>query len=219
MARTISSKDSKFHEEQEIITAMVEKNISKWEIDRDWYDSLVTPAKKDWVAAWAAYQDPMQRTLLITFVKNEKRKTYEKLLRIVVQIVKCNQRITDDERRAMGIMMRSATRTLLKSPKSYPQFIVGTSVLRCLIIAFWDVGSKSKAKPHGVHGAEIRWAILDRPPVSVEELRFSDFDTHSPFKLSFDESDRGKTVYLCLRWESTRGEKGPWSEIVMAVIP
>ncbi|MDR1339327.1 MAG: hypothetical protein LBK58_04670 [Prevotellaceae bacterium] len=44
-------------------------------------------------------------------------------------------------------------------------------------------------------------------------------DTHSPFELAFDESERGKMVYICLRGENTRGEKGPWSEIVKAVIP
>jgi hypothetical protein len=30
---------------------------------------------------------------------------------------------------------------------------------------------------------------------------------------------RGKTVYFALRWENTRGEKGPWSEIMSAIIP
>jgi hypothetical protein len=34
-----------------------------------------------------------------------------------------------------------------------------------------------------------------------------------------EDTDRGKTVYFCLCWENNRGEKGPWSEIVFAVIP
>jgi hypothetical protein len=53
----------------------------------------------------------------------------------------------------------------------------------------------------------------------VEDLIHSAFDTRSPFTLSFDENQRGKTVYFCLRWENTRGEKGPWSEIVSGIIP
>ncbi|MDR1169848.1 MAG: hypothetical protein LBK97_03335 [Prevotellaceae bacterium] len=219
MARTIPKKDNDFNEEQEIITAMTEKNLTQWSVDQEWYNSRVKPAKTEWVAAWAAYLNPVQRTQLITFVKNDKRKTYEKALRILVQMHKSNPRISDDARRAMGIMMRDTTRTLTKSPTSYPQFIIDTSIIRCLIIMFWNLGSKSKAKPRGVRGAEICWAILDKPPVSVDELTHSDFDTRSPFELFFDESERGKTVYFCLRWESSRGEKGPWSEIVMAVIP
>jgi hypothetical protein len=82
-----------------------------------------------------------------------------------------------------------------------------------------DNGSSSKAKPAGVHGVEIRWMFLEHPPVSVNELANSAFDTGTPFTLNFDESDRGKTVYFCLRWENSKGEKGPWGEIVSAIIP
>lgn len=38
-------------------------------------------------------------------------------------------------------------------------------------------------------------------------------------KLKFDEADRGKRVFFCLRWESTINLKGPASEIYSAVIP
>jgi hypothetical protein len=127
--------------------------------------------------------------------------------------------VSDDDRRSMGIAIRDTTRTPVKPPKTYPEFIVDSSMIRCLTISFWDLGSKSKAKPQGVHGAEIRWAILDKAPLTIDELVHSNFDTSSPFELTFDDTERGKSVYFCLRWESTRGDKGPWSEIVMAIIP
>ncbi|MDR1552126.1 MAG: hypothetical protein LBS69_01520, partial [Prevotellaceae bacterium] len=77
----------------------------------------------------------------------------------------------------------------------------------------------SKAKPAGQHGAEIRWTISDTPVVDVEELIHSAFDTHTPFTLEFQGHERGRMAYFCLCWENTRGEKGPWSEIVSAIIP
>jgi hypothetical protein len=43
--------------------------------------------------------------------------------------------------------------------------------------------------------------------------------TRTSLTLEFDEPDRGKTVYFCLRWENTRGQKGPWSPIQKAIIP
>jgi hypothetical protein len=70
-----------------------------------------------------------------------------------------------------------------------------------------------------VHGVEVRWALLGIAPLSVDELIHSSFDTHSPFTLDFSENDRGKTVWFCLRWENTTGEKGPWSEMMSAIIP
>jgi hypothetical protein len=45
------------------------------------------------------------------------------------------------------------------------------------------------------------------------------FSTRSPYVFTFDENMRGKTVYFCLRWENTRGQKGPWSAIYSAIIP
>jgi hypothetical protein len=219
MARTIPRKDVDFHEKQKVITSKTKPKLTAWGISKPWFDEQVSPAKEEWVSAWANCQDPAQRTLYITFLKNEKRKAYEKLLRILVKMLKSSPLVTDDDRRSMGIEIRDASWTPVKPPKTYPEFTVDSSMIRCLRISFRDLGSKSKAKPYGVHGAEIRWAILDKPPVLVEELVHSNFDTHSPFELTFTDHERGKSVYFCLRWENTRGEKGPWSEIVMAIVP
>jgi hypothetical protein len=219
MAKTIPTRDSDFNERQEVITTKTNINLNVWGINVAWFTGQIIPAKQAWETAWANYQDPAQRTSLITFTKTEKRKVYEKLLRTLVQNLESNPLVTDDDRRAMSIVIRDTTRTPTKSPKSYPEFIINSATIRCLLILFWDFGSKSKAKPHGVHGAEIRWAILDHAPLSVEELVHSGFDTRSPFELMFEENERGKMVYFCLRWESTRGDKGPWSEIVMAIVP
>jgi hypothetical protein len=76
-------------------------------------------------------------------------------------------------------------------------------VLRQVTIHFWDSGTKKRGKPEGVHGAEIRWAVLDHVPASVDDLVNSDFDTAAPFTLVLDEIQRGRRLYFCLRWEST----------------
>jgi hypothetical protein len=78
---------------------------------------------------------------------------------------------------------------------------------------------EKRGKPHGVHDAEIRWAIPDHVPVSVKELVNSDFDTASPFTLVFDGTQRGLRLYFCLRWETTTNKKGPDGEIYSVVIP
>jgi hypothetical protein len=61
--------------------------------------------------------------------------------------------------------------------------------------------------------------VIDTPPTGVAALVNSSFDTRTPFTLEFDDAERGHTVYFCLRWENTRGEKGPWGEIVSAIVP
>jgi hypothetical protein len=120
---------------------------------------------------------------------------------------------------ALGFTKHSTSHTPAPVPTTYPELEIDSSVIRRLIVHFKDNGSASKAKPAGVHGTEIRWAILPASPTKISELSNSSFDTHTPYTLEFDESDRGKAVYICACWENTRGEKCPWSEIVSAFVP
>ncbi|MDR0754310.1 MAG: hypothetical protein LBF04_02865, partial [Prevotellaceae bacterium] len=70
------------------------------------------------------------------------------------------------------------------------------------------------------HGAEIRWQVFDtQQEVHLDELINSSFDTNSPLTLEFNDRQRGKVLYFALRWENTRGEKGPFGPILNAIIP
>ncbi|MDR1679719.1 MAG: hypothetical protein LBR81_08090 [Prevotellaceae bacterium] len=53
---------------------------------------------------------------------------------------------------------------------------------------------------------------------SNSDLAFVATDTASPHILKFDSSEVGTMVYYRLRWVNTRGEVGPWSALVSAVI-
>ena len=130
-----------------------------------------------------------------------------------------NHAVTNADRVDMGLTIPDHNPTPVPAPATYPEFSIDSSVIRQLSVRFHDQGSTSKAKPHGVHGAEIRWGILDEVPTDVDDLRTSSFATRSPLTLSFHEYERGKSVYFCLRWENTHSQKGPWSEIVRAIIP
>jgi hypothetical protein len=49
-------------------------------------------------------------------------------------------------------------------------------------------------------------------------LRLPD-TVRTPHTLKFDETDRGKTVYIALQWQNERGITGQWSDIKSTVIP
>ena len=133
--------------------------------------------------------------------------------------IRYNSTMRPEDKLAYGIRPADRTSTPAGKPETYPEAEVDTSIIRQLTIHFWDSATKKRKKPHGVHGAEIRWALLDHEPASENELTNSDFNTASPLTLIFDESQRGKRVYFCLRWESTTNLKGPFGEIYSAVIP
>ncbi|MDR3132631.1 MAG: hypothetical protein LBU42_01235, partial [Prevotellaceae bacterium] len=106
-------------------------------------------------------------------------------------------------------------------PGTRPAASVNTSQFRRISIEFYeDDGTHKKAKPPGVHGAEVRWAVFDNlREVHINDLTNSSFDTHTPLTLEFADEDRGKVLYFALRWENTRGEKGPFGAIMNAIIP
>jgi hypothetical protein len=175
----------------------------------------------DFSSKYHIAEAPSTRTTMAITEKNASRKTLEKKLRAAIkEHLTFNSKVTDTDRESLGLPVYKTTRTPAKVADTYPDFDVESRLIRWLIINFYDHGKKtSKAKPAGQHGAEICWVISDKPVVSVDELIRSSFSTRSPFALEFKDEDRGKTVYFCLRWENTRGKKGPWSEIHSAIIP
>jgi hypothetical protein len=152
--------------------------------------------------------------------RREKAAAVSKFIRVFVNIhLRYNPAVTDDDRVNLGLNVRDATPTPSHRPETWPVVSVRITGPRQVRICWHDSDSASRAKPAGVHGVEIRHAILDAPPAKNDDLLRSDFSTRASRTFDFDESERAKTVYFILRWESTRGERGPWSEIVNAIIP
>jgi hypothetical protein len=75
-----------------------------------------------------------------------------------------------------------------------------------------------KAKPAGVLGAEIWLKIGVTPPADPNELSFLALDTNTPYLAQYNGAQAGKKAHSMLRWVSTRGDKGPWSETASATI-
>jgi hypothetical protein len=164
---------------------------------------------------------PSTRTKGAIDDKNGAKKKLTKDVRAaVLRYLTYNPDVTDKDRDDLGIPIHKTTRTPAPVAETFPDFDIDTSIICCLIIHFFDRGQKkTKAKPPGQHGAEIRWMISEVPMVDANELIHSSFDTRTPFTLEFGGHERGKTVYFALRWENTRGQKGHWSPIQNAFIP
>lgn len=152
--------------------------------------------------------------------KNEARAALEAAVRPYIKAyLSFNPAVSDADREQMGITIHNKIKTPVPPPSTIPEAEIDSAIIRQLTIHFKDNGSERRGKPPGVHGVEIVWDMTETTPAKMEEFRNSVFDTRSPYTFSFDESQRGKKVFFCLRWENAKGEKGPWSEIYTAVIP
>jgi hypothetical protein len=152
--------------------------------------------------------------------KNEAKEAAKSAMRDFANYnIRYNKLMNDEAKLAYGLRPHDHTATSAGVPESYPEAEQDTSIIRQLTIHFRDSVTKKRGKPHGIHGAEVRWALLESAPSSVSELVNSDFDTASPLTLKFDEGERGRRLYFCMRWETNTNIKGPFGEIYSAVVP
>ena len=170
--------------------------------------------------AFNDWLNPAERTPTRVITMLETEKEFKKLYRaLYVGYLKYNQNVNNKDLESMGLPQRTSGRTPSPVPTTYPEFEIDTSVIRRIILHYRDEGKTNRAKPPGIHGAEILWMISEVQIDDVQNLLYSVFVTKSPYIFEFGDVARGKRIYFALRWENTRGEKGPWSEIAWAVIP
>ncbi|MDR2140149.1 MAG: hypothetical protein LBP50_11465 [Tannerella sp.] len=225
MATTLSAQDAQFNIEQRVITDKVTLNVTPWSIPEPWFSSTVLPARTGWETAWATYNvNPAERTQSMTFAKNAARNVYEPMVRQLCTLLVGNPNVTDADLETMSIYGRRQGKHYphVPIPTDVPDFRIEQALGHRLLVHFHAHEQERKssvAKPHGVHGVELVYAELETPPTSYDDLTKSAFDTASPYTFTFDLPDAGKTLYVALRWENSRGEKGPWSNIQSAIIP
>jgi hypothetical protein len=201
------------------MTGAASRRISMGIPEQAWSELLTL--QTDYQNKYRIADNPETQTPGAVERRIEARKVYENKLRTVIKgYITYNPDVTDDVRKDLRLPIHKAGRTPSPVATETPDFELDTSTIGWLTIHFFMRGGRhKKGKPKGQHGVEIAWVISDLMPTRWDELIHSSIDTNSPFKLSFENDQRGKTIRFALRWENTRGEKGPWTEIESAIIP
>ena len=123
---------------------------------------------------------------------------------------------TSEDRVTLNIGDRNASKTPKPVPSTKPIAQINTSQRLEHTISFINEDGTT-AKPDGVRGCQI-WFKIGEPITDISELSFMATDTASPYVYRFKVEDSNKNVYYWLRWENTRGETGPWGDVIMATI-
>lgn len=132
---------------------------------------------------------------------------------------KAGPRTTSGARfRSPGRHVAGKSRSTVPAPSSAPLVHILTPALCQHVIMFTHSGARG-SQPVGSSGAEIYIAVCEQPPVDQKAFRFAAWATRSPHVLQFSEADAGRTAHYRLRWINAKGEAGPWSDMVTAVIP
>lgn len=219
MADYIPKTDAEFHVWQFNLIEILETNATAWGIPEEVITSLKA-AQARWTVAYEKANNRQNRTSADVITKNEAGDDFTKEIRDTVQqwLVR-NPKVTDADRVRMDINVRTNTHTPVPPPSSFPLGSVDFSIRLQHTISFYDQASAhSNAKPEGVTGCEIYLKADGEAPKSVEEMNFQGTCTASPFVIKFDSAKAGKTAWYWLRWVNRKGESGPWSTAISAMI-
>jgi hypothetical protein len=215
----IPRSDGKFLTWVKNLFAYLVTNASRWNLNPSSWAHINPPMISAYENALAKAQDP-NSGVADTLEKNETRDTLKKATRIYVkEHLEYNSLITDEERLHMGLPVHDPHPTPASDPHTYPLLSTKLPAPGVVEIHAVDSESRRRAKPAGVHGFEVKTAILETPATDWAQLTDSIFFTRTPGQISFSGAQRGKMLSLAARWENTRGVKGPWSEIITVIIP
>jgi hypothetical protein len=194
-----------------------EQNAVAWQIPPAEVASLKTK-QAAFKALHTQCAEP-NRTKTLTAEKDEAKASLLADAHSMVKFRFANPIITNAIRVQCGLHPLDTIRTPIGEPATRLEFDLKVTDIRQVAVDFWDQGSASKAKPYGMNGAVISWALLDHVPAGPEELTKAVLATRTPYTLEFSEEERGGTVYVALQWQNEAGKKGRPSEILSTVVP
>lgn len=151
--------------------------------------------------------------------KNDKRTVCERLIRRLNRKIKSSADVTSEQLEQLGLNVNDTVRT--------PVGVIGTRpVLEVVFderlthkIIFRDETKSRRAKPPGAIGIELwTYAQGNQTEPTFWDFGFLRLMTRSGGTVSYPDDHAKRTAHYMARWVNTRGEVGPWSEIVKSTI-
>ncbi|MCC6321208.1 MAG: hypothetical protein IT438_07210 [Phycisphaerales bacterium] len=129
---------------------------------------------------------------------------------------------TDADRATIGITVRDRAGTPVATPTTRPRAVVSAGQRLTHTLRLTDEATPTRrARPRGVLGAEVWVKLVDAgqpAPTNPAALAFLTMATRPSVTAEYRAEGGGKTAVSMLRWVSTRGEKGPWGEVMTATV-
>lgn len=163
-------------------------------------------------AAYARARTPATRTQVSVQAKNDHRNALLATFRAYYVIIQNNPGVTDDNKIAAGIIVRSRSRSPRRVAESQPilQVIAATPMQQTL--RFADATTPDKRhKPAGAVSLQLYVYLGDDPPRDPTLARFAGSFTRQPVAVNYRPADVGAKATIWGRWQGVRGDVGPWS--------
>jgi len=218
--------DEDFDSWQKSFMTITVANATSWGIPPAEVTALTT-LQTSWTTAFAAGGKGQKttRTSQQTKAKTVARKAFEKPIRVFVKRwIAVNPLVSDAQRIALRVTVFDTVRTREGRPASIPDVNISYARGGQLVFKFRQeadatTGKSKRGKPAGVHGMKIYYKLNDPSPVTADDCNKSQTFTRSPGRLVFSPADAGKKFYAFCCWINSRQEEGPFTQLLIAVIP
>ncbi len=170
-------------------------------------------AAQDFNDKMAVVSNPATKTKAAVQAKEESRLAMLYTIRPLLQYIKDNAGVADEDKVALGINIGDIKPTPVPPPASAPLLSVVAATTLQHTLRYSDATTPDKrAKPAGVTAMEVYCEIGDTPAISVDNAKFLGLTTRQPYVADFATSDIGKSAHYWGRWINGKGQPGPWSQ-------
>jgi hypothetical protein len=182
--------------------------------------TAIQAAQTAWDADYDAHVTAAAAAQAARAAKDAERAGFVAVLRSFSQQIQKRTGTTDEQRAGLGITVPDTTPTPVPAPVTAPLLNIVTSErLRHVIEASRTAAEGGGlGKPAAVRGVQL-WRKIGEPiPSGEADFEFVGEFTRARMTLDYQMSQGGQTVYYQARWVSTRGDTGPWGELVSATV-
>jgi hypothetical protein len=172
----------------------------------------ITAAVNAYALAYQAATNPATRTPLAITSKDQNRASAEQIVRQFAGLIRANAGISDAAKEAIGVRPVNNTRSPINVPSSSPLIGVIGATPGSHTLRYADSTAPDRmAKPFGAAAIQIFRAVGTEPTTLESAASFYGVFTKNPVGVAFGETDDGKVATYFARWQSRRGDVGPWS--------
>ena len=172
----------------------------------------ISAAVSAYGVAYQTATNPATRTPLAITAKDQNRASAEQIVRQFANIIRANAGISDEAKQAIGVRPINNSRNPINVPASSPMLGVVGATPGSHTLRYADSTAPDRmAKPFGAAAIQIFRAIGTAPTTLESEAEFYGVFTKNPIGVAFPEGDDGKVATYFARWQSRRGDVGPWS--------
>ncbi len=172
-----------------------------------------------WQTSWSELQVAQTAVETARQAKTDQRQLTQDQARSLVAMIQANPAVTDTQRVALQITVKSTIRSATPIPTTRPlPRLEQTGRLQHTIHFVDETTPNRRAKPSGIRGCQIWVFVGDTAPLDPNDFQYLGTDTRTPYVSNFESEEGGQLAHYYLRWVNTRDEPGPWSNPIQGLI-